>query len=133
MKKTVLATLILVGAALGQEAGEGQKLLADLQAANAAGDAGKIELLLKEITIFAESTKDQAAADALGGELVKSLKPCKGNWGTLRAIMEAMGALRSKKALGTLKKQGFRKEPAEGPEEAVQAEAIKALKSRLGR
>lgn len=126
MKRSVAAVFLLIASVAAEEK-DGSKLLNDLTAANEAEDTIKIDLLVRDVQIFGDSTEDQALADSIGGELVKSLKVCKGNWGTLKEIIQAMGALRSKKALNTLKRLGFRKEPAWDDEEAVHIAAILAL------
>jgi hypothetical protein len=138
MKPTLFALLLIGALAFAQDEAEDKpeeapdapdpvKLLADLTAANEAKDATKIGLLLKDIGEFGRSAKEAADVDPLAAELVKSLKACKGNQGTLIRVLETLGELRSKEAASALKKIAFRKKAKSLEEEAYQATAILAL------
>jgi len=130
MKRTALS-LMIVAALLRAEGpdpeADGARILNDLTAANAAKDSSKIDLLLKEILDYAKTGKTEETIEEFGAQLEESYKLCKGNWGTLRKIVEAMGELRSKKGSRLLKKLAFQKEGASKDEEEVQAVAIHAL------
>jgi len=103
------------------------RLLSDLSVANAAKDTLKIASLTGPIAEAGKTSKDQAALDALATELHTSLKLCKGNWGTLGKIVDALGELHSKKALSALKRIAYKKKAKNGDEETLQAKAIDAV------
>jgi len=101
-----------------------QKLLNDLTLSNAAKDVGRITILVKGINDYAKGTKDQEMAETLAKELSDSIKVCKGNWGTLVAIMETLGNLRTKEGTKALKRIAFQKKVDDENEEKMQAAAI---------
>jgi hypothetical protein len=103
------------------------KLLADLTAANDAKDTTAISLLLDKIAQYGKTAKDDKFTDPLGKELTESFKIAKGNWGTLRKILDTLGELRSKKALSTLKKVAFVKKVKDEESEQLQIHAIAAV------
>ncbi len=136
MRRTALFLIILAGLLSteglaegpdGDPEADGARILNDLTAANAAKDSSKIDLLLKEILDYAKRGKTEETIEEFGAQLDESFKICKGNWGTLRKIVEAMGELRSKKGSRLLKKVAFQKEGLTKDEEEVQAVAIHAI------
>ena len=131
MKYCVIALLGIVGLLLaeGEEgaAPDPGRLLSDLSVANASKDTLKIASLTGPIAEAGKTSKDQASLDALAAELHTSLKLCKGNWGTLGKIVDAMGELHSKKTLSTLKRIAYKKKTKNADEENLQAKAIDAI------
>jgi hypothetical protein len=103
------------------------KILADLQAANAAKDATQIGFQLKKVKELGQFAKDAAEVDPVAKELLTSMKVCKGNQGTLIQIIETLGVLRSKTTASALKKKAFKKKAKTIEDEAIQATAIIAL------
>ena len=103
------------------------KLLNDLTAANAAKDVGAITQLLKPITEVGKTSKEAGVVNGLAKELGGSFKVCKGNWGTLKKIAEALGELRSKSGAKALKKYAFLKKAKNEDEEGLQAAAVLAI------
>ncbi|MHC4952423.1 MAG: hypothetical protein ACYTGZ_00910 [Planctomycetota bacterium] len=126
----VLALLLLATAVPAQDESkepDPAKILNDLTAANAAKDVTMISGLLDGISHVGKTAKDNKLTDPLAKELVVSFKLCKGNWGTLRKILDAMGDLRSKKSLSLLKKTAFQKKTKSEDYEKLQIHAIAAL------
>jgi len=103
------------------------KILSELTLANLAKDITRIDLAAKEIALWASGAKDAVMADSLAKELAESLKAAKGNWGTLNAIMKALGELRSKEGAKALKRHAFQKKYKDENEEKLQAAAIVGL------
>jgi len=106
---------------------DGAKLLADLTAANAAKDSDAAAMLLDKISQFAKTAKDNKLTEPLGKELTSSYKIAKGNWGTMRKILDTLGELRSKKALSALKKVAYAKKVKDDDHETLQIHAIGAI------
>lgn len=104
-----------------------KKLLGDLTLANAAKDTTGIDVAVKDVLAWSKGAKDEALIEPMATELAAAIKHSKGNWGTLNAIVEALGELRSKEGVKTLKKLAFKKEAKDESEEKVQATAIVAL------
>lgn len=102
-------------------------VLSELTLANLAKDVTRIDLAAKEILAWAAGAKDEAMADSLAKELSESLKAAKGNWGTLNAIMQALGELRSKEGAKALKRHAFQKKYKDENDEKLQAAAIVGL------
>ena len=103
------------------------KLLTDLTAANDAKDPSAVGLLLDKIVQYAKTAKDTKFTEPMGKELTKSYKLAKGNWGTMRKILDTLGELRSKKALSTLKKVAYAKKVKDDDHESLQIHAIAAI------
>jgi hypothetical protein len=103
-----------------------QKLISDLTLANAVKDVTGIDNAAKQALAWAKGAKpeDAATIETLAKELGDSIKVVKGNWGTLKVIVEALGELRSKEGAKSLKKLAFKKEAKDQQEEEVQALAI---------
>lgn len=101
------------------------KIVADLTLANAAKDVGRIDTAAKEALAWAKGgAKDEESADKIAVELSDSVKVAKGNYGTLNVVVEALGDLRTKEGLKTLKKIGFQKKAKDAQEEKLQGIAL---------
>jgi hypothetical protein len=102
------------------------KIISELTLANAVKDGGRIDIEAKKALSWAKTAKpeDAATIESMAKELGESVKAVKGNWGTLKTIVEALGELRSKEGAKTLKKLAFKKEAKDQQEEDVQALAI---------
>ena len=125
---TLLILASLVSAVSADETGpDTAKLLNDLTAANAAKDVTQISALLPAITDAARRAKDVKLLDPLAKELVTSYKLAKGNWGTMRKTLDALGELRSKKGLSLLKKVAFQKKAKNDDYLKLQIHAIAAI------
>jgi len=131
MKYVPIALALLAGLSFAQDEPDAAKLLADLQAANKAKDLTAISTLLDPIAKVAETTKDAKVADGFAKELDDSYKLCKGNWGTLRKIIDTLGALRSKQGSKLLKKLAFQEDVEDEDEKTIQIQALLAI-SMLG-
>ncbi len=130
MKRPALSLILFAGlvAAEGPDPeADGARILNDLTAANAAKDSSKIDMLLREVLDYAKGGKREETIEEFAAQLEESYKVCKGNWGTLRKIVEALGQLRSKKGARALKKIAFQREGQSKDEEEVQALAILAI------
>lgn len=103
------------------------RVLTDLTMANVVKDVSKIDFVCKDIIEVARTSKNQEVIDAIVRELQTSLKICKGNWGTLGRIVDALGELRTKDGAKVLKKIAGEKNPEEGDEEMLTAKAVLAL------
>ncbi|MCK6460010.1 MAG: HEAT repeat domain-containing protein [Planctomycetes bacterium] len=101
-----------------------KKIIADLTLANAAKDVGRIDTAAKEALAWAKGAKDEATAETLAVELADSIKAAKGNYGTLNVVVEALGELRTKEGLKSLKKIGFQKKAKDAQDEKLQAYAL---------
>lgn len=108
-------------------ANEGLALAAKVAKANAEKDSTEISGLCEDILTFAKSAKSAAEVDPVAAELVKSLKVAKGNWGTLRKIVGALGELRSKVGAKALKRLAFQKKPKNENFAELQATALIAI------
>jgi hypothetical protein len=126
MKYAAAIALFIVGLAGAGEI-DPARLLNELTMANKAKDAGKIGSLLKGIAEAGKVSKDKKVIDALAKELGKSFKVCKGNWGTLRGIADALGELRSKNATNALKRYAYQKKVKDENHESVQIHALLAI------
>jgi len=104
-----------------------KKILGDLTLANAAKDTTGIDVAVKEALAWSKGPKDETLVEPMATELATAIKHSKGNWGTLNAIAEALGELRSKDGAKTLKKLALKKEAKDESEERLQATAIVAL------
>ncbi len=104
-----------------------KKLLGDLTLANAAKDTTGIDIAVKDALAWSKGAKDPELIEPMAIELATAIKHSKGNWGTLTAIVEALGELRSKEGMKTLKKLAFKKEAKDESEEKLQAAAIVAF------
>jgi hypothetical protein len=146
MKRIALLLLLSFGAALAEEGEEGdesaeakpekketpppqpgdvQKVLTELQAANAAKDAAKLGALQKPLTDLGRSLKSGAEADLLADELSKSLGIFRED--DLRdKIVKTLGELRSKRSAAALKRIAGKKTKSDR-EEAQVADALDAL------
>lgn len=109
------------------EAPNGAKLLNDLSAANKEKDSTMIGALLPKITELGKTAKDGKLLDPIAKELATSYKICKGNWGTLRGIIDTLGALRSSKSESMLKKLAFTKDAKNDDQISIQVRALAAL------
>ena len=105
----------------------GAQLLMELAAANKAKDFEKYGLLVKQISDYAPSAKDEAEIDGLAVELVSTLKIARKEHALRLKVVDAMGLLRSKKGAGSLAKIAFKKKARDEKEEELQAHAILAL------
>jgi hypothetical protein len=99
----------------------------ELVMANRTDDVTTIDQMTKPILELARTSKDVEALEELAKELVISLKVCKGNWGTLAKIVEALGELRTKESAKVLKKLASKEDVEEGEEEQFTARAILAM------
>jgi len=127
MKHVPMILALLAGVAFAQEEPDPAKLLNDLAAANKAKDLTAIAGLLDPILKVGQTAKDNKAVDGLAKELSESYKLCKGNWGTLRKIVDTLGALRSKQGAKLLKKVAFQDDVTEADEMSVQIQALLAI------
>ena len=128
MKYVAMTLLLAASIVSADETGpDAAKLLNDLSAANAAKDVTAISSLLKPITEMAQRAKDTKLLDPIAKELVTSYKVCKGNWGTMRQILDTLGELRSKKGLSLLKKTAFQKSVKNDNYLKLQVRAIAAI------
>ncbi|MEE8107028.1 MAG: hypothetical protein V3T86_15945 [Planctomycetota bacterium] len=109
------------------EVNEGLVLAEKVKKANEEKDSTEISGLCEDIITFAKSAKTAAEVDPVAVELVRSLKVAKGNWGTLRKIIAALGELRSKPGSKALKKLAFQKKPKDENYEELQATALIAI------
>ena len=124
MKQVPILLVLLAGSVFAQE--DPVKLLTDLAAANKAKDLTAISALLDPIAKVGQTAKDTKTVDPHAKELVTSYKVAKGNWGTLRKILDTMGELRSKKSASLVKKVAFKE--VEGDDKiGVQIAAIGAI------
>lgn len=126
MKQVPIALVLLAGAVFAQDDPDPVKLLTDLAAANKAKDVSTIATLLDPIAKVGKTAKDSKTVDPLAKELTVSFKIAKGNWGTLRKILDTLGELRSKKSASLLKKTAF-KEVEDDDKISVQVSALGAL------
>lgn len=126
MKYAAAIVLFIVGLA-GAEEIDPARLLNELTMANKAKDPGKISSLLKGISEAGKTSKDKKVIDALAKELGKSLKVCKGNWGTMRTIADTLGELRTKNAVHVLKRYAYQKKVKDENQESVQIQALLAI------
>jgi hypothetical protein len=105
-----------------------KKILGDLTLANAAKDPTGVGVAVLQVLSWAKGgAKEVELIEPMAAELVIALKISKGNWGTLNAIVETLGELRSKEGAKTLKRLAFKKEAKDESEEKFQAMAIVAL------
>ena len=127
MKYVPIALLILAGAVFAQDAPDPVKVLTDLAAANKAKDVTAISMLLDPIAQIGKTAKDAKTVDPLAKGLTVSFKLAKGNYGTLRKILDTLGTLRSKKSASFLKKIAF-KDAGDDPEKvSLQVHALAAI------
>jgi len=124
-----LSIALLAAAARAEEEGTPDpiKLWGDLTIANEVEDVTKIDLLTKHIAEVGKTSKDREVCDKLAKELANSLKVCRGNWGTLGKIVDALGELRSKYGAKALRRLATQRRVEEGHEEELQAKAVFAL------
>jgi len=128
MKYVAMTLLLAASIVSADETGpDAAKLLNDLTAANAAKDVTAISSLLKPISEMALRAKDTKLLDPFAKELVASYKLSKGNWGTMRQILDVLGDLRSKKGLSLLKKTAFQKKVKNDDFLKLQIHAIAAI------
>jgi len=128
--KTITVVLLAVTAlarAQDEKRADPLKVLSDLMNANTAKDVGSIDMLMKSVIEVGQTSKSSEEVDPIAKELAKSFKLAKGNLGVERKILRAMGELRSKKSLGTLKRWAFRKKAKSEQEQELQAEAVGAI------
>jgi hypothetical protein len=126
MKYAVSIVVFIVSLAWAEEV-DPAHLLMELTAANKAKDAAKVGTLLKGIAEVGKTSKDPKTIDALAKELGSSFKVCKGNWGTMRAIADTMGELRSKAAISKLKRYAYQKKARDDDHESIQVHALLAI------
>jgi hypothetical protein len=127
MKYAAIALALLAGVCAAEEEAKPEKLLADLETANKAKDLTSITVLLDPILKVAQTTKDAKIADKLAKELTDSYKLCRGNWGTLRKIIDTIGALRSKSGGKFLKRIAFEEDVEDEDEITLQVQALLAI------
>jgi len=110
-----------------QERPDSTKVLAELMKANQEEDLTTVETLIKSIIEIGQTAKSADEVDPLAVELARSFKLAKGNWGTLRKVMLALGELRSKKTEGMIKRIATKRKVKEEKQAALQGVAIDAL------
>ena len=69
------------------------KLLSEIVKANEATDITELSGLMEDVTTFAKAAKTAAEVDPIAAELGRSLKVAKGNHGTQKRILAALGEL----------------------------------------
>ena len=79
-------------------------VLSELVLANTAKAIDRITPQVAKVAEAAAVAKQQGVLDDIATELVLAHKICKGNWGTMKAIVEALGECRSKNGVKLLKK-----------------------------
>ena len=109
---------------------DGVKLLNQIVQANEAKDITELSGLMEDVVTFAKSATAAAQVDPLATELGKSLKAAKGNHGTQKKIITALGELRSKNGTKVLKRYAFQKKAKDEAAEELQATAILAISVR---
>ena len=127
MKYVPIVLVLLTGSLCAQDEPDPVKVLTDLAAANKAKDLTLIGALLDSIQKIGKTAKDTKALDPLAKELTVSYKVCKGNWGTLRKILDTLGVLRSKKSASLLKKVAFQKDAGSDDKISLQVHALAAI------
>ena len=103
------------------------KLLSEIVKANEATDITELSGLMEDVTTFAKAAKTAAEVDPIAAELGRSLKVAKGNHGTQKRILAALGELRSKSGTKVLKRIAFQKKAKDENAEELQATAIVAI------
>ena len=88
-----------------------------------------IGALVPKISQLGKIAKDAKILEPLAKELTVSYKVSKGNWGTLRGIIDTLGVLRSSKGESMLKKLAFAKEAKNDDFISIQVHALHALGS----
>ncbi|MCZ6785802.1 MAG: hypothetical protein O7E54_01425 [Planctomycetota bacterium] len=106
---------------------DGVKLLNQIVQANEARDITELAGLMEDVVTFAKAATAPAQVDPIAAELRKSLKAAKGNHGTQRKIITALGELRSKNGTKILKRIAFQKKARDENAEELQAIAILAI------
>jgi len=141
--KPLLSTLLVCSLALvgqaqeeGEQGGEESKaedgpdairVLAELNKANSEKDVTGVGILLKDIAELGRTTKNTEEVEPIAAALAESLKMAKGNLGTLKKIVAALGELRTKTGAKTLKKIAFKKKAKTPDDEDLQAVALLAI------
>ncbi len=110
-----------------KEALDGAAILSQLSTANADKDLSKLGRLSKQLKDDGATIKEPKARDAIVKEVKKSLKVCKGNWGTIKNFVAAAGVLGGKSAGSMLKKLALEKEAKDEDHLAVQLVAVEAM------
>ena len=111
----------------GGERPDPMRTLAALNKANAEKDVTGIGLLLRDISEIGQTSKSAEEVDPLAAALVASLKIAKGNLGTTKKILTALGELRSKTGAKALGRIAFKKKTKNPDEEDMQAAAVLAI------
>ena len=131
MKFAWIALLFIVtmpvASAQDAKAPDGAQLLNDLTAANKEKDSTVIAALVPKIAEYGKAAKDKKVIDGLAKELTTSYKVCKGNWGTLRGILDTLGTLRSSKGESLLKKAAFMKDADNEDQISIQVHGLHAI------
>jgi hypothetical protein len=117
-----------------EKPGDPKQILADLILANHGKNVTGVDMAARAALIWARSPKDtsdeakaaevEAKIEEIGKELTDSVKVVKGNYGSLLIIVEALGELRSKAGVRTLKRFAFQKRLKDESEQKIQAAAL---------
>lgn len=113
-------------AATDEAAPDPEAVLVKLEKANDEKDSFGVDRMIPEIVASAKGA-DEKMRDKLAKELAKSLKISKGNWGTLKKIVEGLGELRSKDGIRAISRIAYQDDAEEGDEQELQAYALVAI------